>query len=129
MLVLFAGVSPNPVLSCVPYSEGSDRKDGVVGVALSGVGMVETSSCCSASRFAHDCFPCRRDGLYEHVKLFARHRSQTGCFLSHLTFATEQASQAERSLTGVSEAESDLCGACMGVLDIIQRARKESSES
>lgn len=82
------------------------------------VELVEVVNCCPSDLFAHECFPCLLEGLYEHVKWFVLHRLQTGCFLSHFTLFPEQASQADLSLTGAVEIGVDFR---TRLLDIICR--------
>ena len=64
-----------------------------------------------SENFFHECFPCRFEGLYEHVKPFVRQRSHAGCFLSHFTLAVEQASQVDRSLKGPLDVDIGLARA------------------
>lgn len=76
----------------------------------SGAGVIQRGVILNSENFFHECFPCRLEGLYEHVKAFVRQRSHTGCFLSHFTFAAEQASQVDRSLEGALDADIGLAG-------------------
>ena len=59
------------------------------------------------------------------MKLFIRQRSHAGCFLSHFTLATEQASQADRSLDRTLDADigwniagDELCECQVGLIRV-----------
>lgn len=77
----------------------------------SGAGVIPRGVVLNSENFFHECFPCRLEGLYEHMKPFVRQRSHTGCFLSHFTLAAEQGSQVDRSLKGALDADIGLAGA------------------
>ena len=93
---------PLPLLACPSPLSTSITGSGA-GVTPGGVLL------CSENCF-HEYFPCRLEGLYEHVKPFIRQRSHTGCFLSHLILAAEQASQVDRSLNGALGTDIGLDG-------------------
>jgi hypothetical protein len=98
--------SPTPVPFPLPPPPcPSPRSTSITG---SGAGVIPRGVKPNSENLFHACFPCRLEGLYEHMKLFVRQRSHAGCFLSHFTLAAKQASQVDRSLKGALDADIGL---------------------